>query len=543
MLKKMEGIMRFIQHFATLGLAWGILVPSFPALAGQPDKPTRDAGICTLTHCDSYQSGALQVRGPRAKSHVLSEQEIDLLWEPPVSAGAFDRRYADGTLAFWVIKVDRIEKLALRNNTLTVLQELRLPMDKYAYYSGDDMKRFVAEMDRHSVDSPEFRKLAMFWKGYELEGLRAFYGLLARDGTLYAGMKDRVVAFGDADPRRADSAIVRKGEFVFDPAQMNKAMPVPVPIIIGFNVLPDGHLAVVSMDGTLVVISPDLRHAEYHRIGDETIWNSLAVDEKGGMYFASSKKLYKRVWKDGRISDSAADGAWEEPYDVGPRDASHRGARGSGSTPALMGERKDRERFVIISDAADINNAVLFWRDGVPDDWPGLPGLSRRIAGKLPIDFGEKDRVESYSESAAAVLGYGAVFADGRPKTGEQITFDVMLRLTDPKVTPTGLQKFRWDAGRRRFVADWVRTDASMSGATPVISAKDRGLHFAAVVNRHWTWTVLDWTTGKTRAVYDLGPSQRHNPNYIVQQLLPNGDPLYAGFGGFVHLRLNPPLR
>ena len=511
--------------------------------AQQPENPAIGKGICTLTHCDSYQTGALPVRGPSAKSHVLRPEEIDLLWEAPVSAGAFDRQYPDGTTVYWVIKVDRIEKLALKNNTLTVLRELRLPMDKYEYYGREEMQRFVAELDSHPVDSPEYLKLATFWKGYEREGIRAFYGLLSRDGTLYAGMKDRIVAFGDQDPNDPASPIIRKAEFVFDPARMNKAMPVPVPIIIGFNALHDGHLAVVSMDGTLVVISPDFKHAEYHRLGDETVWNSLAIDEKGGMYFASSKKLYKRVWQDGRISDREEDGAWTEPYDVGQFDASKRGGRGTGSTPALMGNSKDRDRFVIITDAADINHAVLFWRDEIPVDWKALPGLSRRIAGKLPVDFGEPERIESYSESAAAVLGYGAVFADGRPKTGEAITFDVMLRLTDPAVTPTGLQKFRWDTRKRRFVKDWVRTDAAMSGATPVISAKDQALHFGAVVMGHWTWTVLDWATGMTRAVYDLGPSQRHNPNYIVQQLLPNGDPLYAGFGGFVHLRLNPPLK
>lgn len=532
-----------IHALPSLTLGCALAFAATAALAGQPPNPALGEGLCVLTHCDGYQTGALPVRGPQGPSRRLGPEDIDLLWQSPVSAGMFDRRYPDGQQAFWVIKIDRIAKIALRDNTLVTLQELRLPPGKYPYYGAEDMQRFVAELDRHPPTSAEFKRLAAHWKGYETEGLRAFYGALGRDGTLYSGMLDRIVAYADADPARADSPIVKKGEFVFDPAQMNQGSRMPVPIIIGFNALHGGHLVAVSMDGTLVVIAPDLKSAQYHRLGKaETIWNALSVDEKGGIYFVSSKKLYKLIWKDGRISDRAEDGAWVESYDVGGMDATLRGARGSGSTPVLMGNPEDRDRFVIVTDAADINNAVLYWRDEVPADWKTLPGeTSRRVAGKLPVDFGDAQRKESYSESAAVVLGYGAAFADGRPRTGESMTYDIALRLTDPALTPSGLQKFHWDPTQRRFLADWSRLDFAIPGCTPVISAMDGGLNFGAVHDGHWTWTVLDFETGATRAIYDLGPSQRHNSSYIVLQLLPNGDPLYAGFGGIVHLRLGSP--
>jgi hypothetical protein len=53
-----------------------------------------------------------------------------------------------------------------------------------------------------------------------------------------------------------------------------------------------------------------------------------------------------------------------------------------------------------------------------------------------------------------------------------------------------------------------------------------------------WVWETLDWDTGKTRAVYVLGESERFNPIMLALQLLPNGDPIYPAFGGVVHLRL-----
>lgn len=519
--------------------SFGALAGDVPASLASPNNPALADGICALTHCDGYQTGALPVRGPQGGSRLLSEQEIDLLWESPISAGAFDRRYPDGTQVLWLSKVDRIEKLTLKNNTLTLLQELRLPTNRFPYYSGEDMQRIVAELDQHAPDSAEFKRLAAAWKGYEMEALRAFYGALSRDGTLYTGGRDRVLAYGDQVPDQADSPIVAKGELVFDPARMNKAMPVPLPIIIGFNALHDGHLAIVCMDGTLIVVSPDLKQAHYYRIGDENIWNGLSVDEKGGIYFAGSRKLHKVVWKDGKISDRPEDGAWTEAYEVGPRDKTHRGRRGTGTAPVLMGGPEDRDRFVIIADAADVNNAVLYWRDEIPVDWQPLPGASsRRVAGKLPVDFGDPQRVESYSENAAVVLGYGAVLGDNRPRNGESLTLDVVLRLTDPALTPLGLQKFRWDPEQRRFLRDWVRADVSSPSATPAISAQDGGLHLGTIVDGQWAWLSLDWATGKTRGLYRLGASQRYNPAYIAVQLLPNGDPLYAGFGGAVHLRI-----
>jgi len=48
----------------------------------------------------------------------------------------------------------------------------------------------------------------------------------------------------------------------------------------------------------------------------------------------------------------------------------------------------------------------------------------------------------------------------------------------------------------------------------------------------------LDWDTGKTRAVYTLGESERYNPIMLALQVLPNGDPIFAAFGGVIHLRL-----
>ena len=63
--------------------------------------------------------------------------------------------------------------------------------------------------------------------------------------------------------------------------------------------------------------------------------------------------------------------------------------------------------------AANLNNLILYWRDDVPDDWKQLPGSSsRRIAGILPVDFGDPKLDNSYSENSATIFEYGAVLAN-----------------------------------------------------------------------------------------------------------------------------------
>jgi hypothetical protein len=66
----------------------------------------------------------------------------------------------------------------------------------------------------------------------------------------------------------------------------------------------------------------------------------------------------------------------------------------------------------------------------------------------------------------------------------------------------------------------------------------NRQLHTVGLKDGKWTMQTLDWDTGETRAVYTLGPSERYNPIMLALQVLPNGDPIFATFGGVMHLRL-----
>ena len=500
-----------------------------------PRNPTLSNGLCPLVHCDTYQTDAFPLRGPAPPSRTLGEAEIDLFWGSPISAGVLDVTYPDGTTVFWVPKVDRIWKLGLDANLrLVLLAELLLEGEKYPPHSGEFMQTWIQELEALPFAGDAYREKAAYWRDYQLEALHAYYALVDAEGVLFVGGRDRIIAYADAEPGNPRSPIVKRGELVFDATQLNGGPPV----LIGLNATFDGTLIAVTLDGTVIAVDRALTRARYQRLPGERIWNSIAVDEQGGVYAVSEKRLHKLVWTGQGLSTRAEDGAWSEPYEVGANDATLRGSRGSGTTPTLLGLESDRDQFVLIADAANVNNLVLYWRDAIPEDWESIEGApSRRIAGKAPVDFGRSDLADSYSEKPIA-LGYGTVIANNRPSNGMALHLDNQLWLNDPSVVPRGVQKFAWDPDRRTFETVWVRPELSIPSSTPVIAAEGRQLLGVTVHDGVWSLESLDWDSGVTRALYTLGASQRFNPIQLSGQLMGNGDPIFSSFGGVLHLKI-----
>jgi hypothetical protein len=513
--------------------------PVGSAAALPPQNPTLAAGLCPLVHCDSYQSDALPVRGAEQPSRALGEAEIDLFWTSPISAGVLDRSYPDGSTVLWAAKVDRILKLGFDAGLrLVPLAELPLPTGRYPAHSADFMRQWIAELDALPLASAAYRAKAAYWRDYPLEALHAYSALLDREGVLYVAARDRILAYADAETGKARSAIVKRGEFVLDPAQLNGGPAV----LIGLSASFDGTLVAASLDGSVVAVDRALTRASVHRFPGERIWNSLAVDELGGVYVVTDKKLHKLIWTGQGWSDRPDEGAWSEAYESGENDRTLRGSRGSGTAPTLVGTPSDRDRFVLIADAADVNHMVLYWRDAIPKDWKKPKGVkSRRVAGRVPLDFGLHDVRESYAENSAVALGYGALVANGRPRNGMALQLDNQLWINEPSVAPLGVQKFAWDAKKRRFASAWARPDLSNPNVKPVIAAQSRLVHCVSARDGAWALETLDWDSGATRAVYTLGPSQRFNPIQLSMSLLGNGDPILSTFGGVLHLKIGAP--
>lgn len=514
--------------------------PTEPMTRALPQRLDLSPGICPIIHCNRDQNGALPVAGPTRDGGQLAAEDIDHLWSSPIAGGVLDHVYPDGRRVLWVPQVDRIMKLELdADNRLRKLAELPLQPKKFPRFSDADMQRIVGELDSTPFGTEAYRRHAEYWHEFQQEGLRAYYAMVSNAGVLYVGNKDSVVAYGDAEPGNPSSGIVELGQYGFEPRRLQLRPSMPVPIMIGFNMTPDGHIVSVTMDGTLMVIAPDLGSAAYYTLKGEQIWNSVSVDSAGGLYVAGNRKLHKLVWKDGAISDSAEDGAWTEPYRLGRWNSELRSARGTGTTPVLMGEAGDRDRFVVIADGDDVNNVVLYWRDEIPADWQQLPGTpSRRVAGMLPVNFGNREMKSSYSENAAVVFDYGLVFGNNQAPSLAPMNMDIQLQMKDPANLALGLQKFVWNPAARRLEVGWSRPDVASPNCTPVVATMNRQIHTVGLRDGQWSMEALDWDSGATRAVYALGHSERFNPIMLALQLLPNGDPIYPAFGGIVHLRI-----
>jgi hypothetical protein len=505
------------------------------------EKFALSPGTCPLIHCDPWQTDALPVMGPEAPSQQITADVLDHLWSSPIAGGILDYTYENGRTVFWVPQVDRIMKLELNpENDLVKLAELPLEPKKFPRRSPEEMQRIVSELDATPLGSAAYEKLADAWQDYQLhEGLRAYYAMVSNQGILYVGNRSSIIAYGDAEPGNPESGIVKVGEYVFEKLQLQLGLKMPLVIMMGINVTPDGHLVTVTIDGTVIAIKPDLSDGHYHNLEGEQIWNALAIDDEGGIYVAGNERMHKLIWTGGGFSDRDEDGAWVLPYAIGELDASLRSERGTGTTPALMGGEDDADQFVVVADASDVNRLMLLWRDEIPSDWEQLPGTeSRRIAGILPVDFGDSELTNSYSENSATIFEYGAVLGNNQVKTNEAMRMPVQLKMKDPARTPFGLQKFQWNPQARRFEVGWIRTDVSSPNSTPVVAMRNRQLHVVGLKERSWVMETIDWDSGETRAVYRLGESERFNPIMLALQILPNGDPIYASFAGIIHLKL-----
>jgi hypothetical protein len=236
----------------------------------------------------------------------------------------------------------------------------------------------------------------------------------------------------------------------------------------------------------------------------ETVSNSIAADERGGIYVVTSERM-RRI--DHRAGPNRLRSRWSAPYDAGSDVSEIRLGAGSGSTPSLMGTGRGQDRFVVITDGQDLMHVDLFWRNKVPRDWKGLgEGRPRRQACEYPVRFGDPDATTSLSEQSVAVSGYGTLhvnnaldydFADGLPPI--LLNALAALRGGDPAAAPSGAERIDWNPRRRECESVWANSKVSIPNGIPSIS---RGSDSAyGIRQRDGVWGVagLNWANGRSR--------------------------------------------
>ena len=352
------------------------------------------------------------------------------------------------------------------------------------------------------------------------------YIMMDCDGTLFVPTEDGLDAYGDEVPGQFGSKITLRGSFVMDSSEHRGP-------VVGINLTYDGWIAFATSGGTVGVVARDF--SDYHLLDlgpDDEISNSIAVDEDGGIYVVTSRKMYRVQWTGTELTLAPAAGAWEAEYEVGGDPAAGRLGKGSGATPTLMGTG-GMDRFVVITDGQELMHLVLFWKDGIPADWdPIAPGKDRRIAAEVPVTFGDPSAESSVSEQSVLVYGYGAVVVNNDYGTDESGMGAVIAGLV-----AFGVEKFVWSPSTRRLESAWANPDIPCPNGIPAMSAATNLIYCVGKRGEDWTLEGIDWDTGGSVFSRVTGSSNAYNSAYSAAEVGPDGSVLSGTLQGMVNLK------
>lgn len=371
------------------------------------------------------------------------------------------------------------------------------------------------------------------------------YVVVSKDNVLYANYANSIYGFALKDPSNPAAGIYLRYKLddVVNTIEGNDPPPPTGTRIAGISMTYDGNLIVVFTNG-VAVISRDLNPASktFYRFGsDEYVSNSIAVDEKNGIYVASDKLMRKLIWTGSTISDKATDGAWSSTYetsDVPPPIIKF--GTGTGSTPTLMGFGNDPDKLVVITDGAKRMNLVAFWRDNIPDDFVQKPGTaSSRIAGQIPVTCGFTTLPEwIQSEQSVVVNGYGAFVVNNIPETVptelKKANKILQVSLMGPAYpTAYGVQRFAWDPSAHKWWSVWGLPDVSSTSMVPAHSQNDSMVMVNGWTSANgWEVTGLDWSDGVISHQTIFGQYNFGNGAYAILQALDNQDLLFNSISG-----------
>jgi hypothetical protein len=526
---------------AVLACAAGAAAATPPVTAAAQAAPAHNAklsaAIYGVTHIDPSASDAIPYAVARG------EYAVDLRQLRPVAGGPINiMTYAATVPGFmWSVSSDRVAYIDARDGGWKSVAELALP--GITRRSPEQLRRLI---ETRYTDVAQAEAVLKEVLGPVPGALMpaGVYSLVDADNLVWANAGTWINAIGLKDPARPEAGLEMKRRFdlsaVFEPDQLG---PQSFISVIGLNMSWDGQL-IVAATNALAVIDPQLQRApQVHRFpAGQFMTNSLAVDERNGIYIATGHKqarqpglMMKLVWTGSRISTAEADGAWQVDYEGGDWPPAIKAGTGTGATPTLMGFGPGEDRLVLITDGRNRMNLLAFWRDQIPADFKGLPGAgSRRLASTLPITAGRSaDTPWLQSEQSVVVSGRGAfvvnnVVADGhRDKVIDAFTLGPVQR------PPHGVERAEWDPASRSLRSVWSRGDVVSVSMVPIVSSASNIVFVNGyTAEQGWEVTGLDWLSGKTVFRTLFGPGNEGNGAYAILQFMPDGDLLFNSVGG-----------
>jgi len=512
-------------------------------VSGPVPNPYLAAPLYALTHFDSSQSDSTNYGPPKG---VFT---IDLKTEPIVYGGpvngmtlvSTDKNY------MWAVGSDRVTYVDISGENLKAVASFEALANATANalpaIPDENFRKFgessAVGMNATSMDRT-LQELFNVNYGYRLGN--GGYPVVDNENTLYSNYGKSLYAFVLKNPANPTEGIIPRA-VIQDVLTSIQGENYPKDAQIrGLSMTYDGFLIILFTNGVAVIPrNLDTKKASFYPFGDdEIVYNSLAVDEKNGLYVASDKIMHKLVWNGTALSDAEADGAWTSPYTYSTQPPIIKFGSGTGSTPTLMGVGNNKDKLVVITDGAKHMNLVAFWRDNIPKN-------GTRIAGQIPVTCGFSPLPEwIQSEQSVTVKGYGAFVVNNIPLNissdliGKNKILQVSL-MGPAYETSYGVERFLWNTTEHKWESVWARSDVSSTSMIPIHC--DAGN--MAVINGYrspkgWEVLGLDWNTGKTVHQTIFGNINLGNGGYAILQYLEDGDLLFNEFTGPVRVHYDP---
>lgn len=492
----------------------------------------------SITHFNSAQTDAFPYAVADGTFRV-DPMQAEGGWSGPVNLMTLSAA-VNGYM--WGMSSDRVSYYRTSNGAFTKLGEAGLPSGTM---KTDEQLRILT--DKYENVSDLYNAIVPFLGTNPMFAIASGnYVLCDKDNYAYSNIGTTIARYCLVDPKNPDAGI--KLDKQFDVQGSVGGAKSLVGVIMSY----DGHLVVAYNKG-IAIVDRNLTQVidSYQLPADQVLSNSISIDEHNGIYLASNSNvengkglMQKIILKNGKLSTSEADGAWQSAYDGGPMAPSIKMGYGTGSTPTLMGFGDDEDKLVVITDGAKRMKIVAFWRDNIPSDAKEVVAGNPRIAGVRPITCGLPESTEwIQSEQSVACAGYGAFVVNnilsGGATTGDKVV-DVLA--IGPLIeTPRGAERLQWNTAENCWETVWTRADISSPSMIPAISTTSEMVFVNGYSQADgWEVTGLDWNTGETRHRVIFGDTSRGNGTYAIIQYLENGDLLFNSVSGPFRVKLKP---
>lgn len=490
----------------------------------------------SLTHFNSAQTDAFPY-AVKGGTFQMNPDDCASTWSGPVNLMTLSSTDPD---YMWGMCSDRVSYIRIADGAFERVAEIGLPNG--IQMNTEENLRKLVDTQYTSTDQLYADAVEILGKYPQMSMSNGNYVICDNENYAYTNARTVICRYKLKEAGNPKAGIVLDKQVDMAPYMDNPQT------LVGMVMTYDGYLVVASGNG-IAIIDRTMSMPPVVKLipDDQVITNSAAVDEHNGIYIASNSRtpggkgiMHKFVWKNGKLSEDEADGAWTASYDGGPEAPAIKMGYGTGSTPTLMGFGDDEDKLVVITDGAKRMKLVAFWRDDIPEDAVPVDAENPRIADQKEISCGLSASTEwIQSEQSVAISGYGAFVVNNViPNTVPDKIVAVLS--IGPLVTPPfGVERLQWDTEKNQWYSVWTRSDVSSISMIPAISTASNMVFVNGYTEADgWEVTGLDWGTGATSHRVIFGQTSRGNWAYAIIQYMENGDLLFNSVGGPFRVKL-----